>query len=74
MVPKKIQEIISRSIRTLSNSVSNRSPEEAAVGEESKLRSMSNSLQPVAEIEAELENRWYTLEEQAREQMNSSIN
>ena len=35
---------------------------------------MSNSLQPVAEIEAELENRWYTLEEQAREQMNSSNN
>ena len=64
MVPMKVQELIHRSIRTLSNSISNRSPDNTEV----KLpfgRDASSSLVPVEEIEAELEMKWYTLEEQA---------
>jgi len=64
-VPRAVQELIHRSIRTLSNSESNhRSPTD----NERDFRSLSNSLNPVAEIE-ELEQKWYTLEEQAREQI-----
>lgn len=63
LVPVAVQELISRSIRTLSNSISNRSPEEA------RQREASDSLIPVEEIEAELEQKWYTLEEQAQENM-----
>jgi len=57
MVPMKVQELIYRSIRTLSNSVSNRSPDSEAQ------RDGSTSLVPVQEIVAELEQKWYTLEE-----------
>ena len=60
IVPKKVQEIIHRSIRTLSNSMSNRSPDDI-------LRSNENSLDPVQELADELERKWYTLEEEARE-------
>jgi len=60
-VPLKVQELIQRSIRTLSNSMSNRSPEEARMPSQ-------HSLNPVeeTEFEAELEQQWYTLEEKAR--------
>lgn len=66
LVPWKVQEIIHRSIRTLSNSISNRSPDEAAQVSQN-MRDASSSLVPVEEIEAELEQRWYTFEEQAQE-------
>ena len=58
MVPMKVQEFIHRSIRTLSNSMSNRSPDDGYRG-----RDESSSLVPVEEIEAELEQKWFTLEE-----------
>jgi hypothetical protein len=57
MVPMKVQELIYRSIRTLSNSVSNRSPDCEVQ------RDGSTPLVPVQEIVAELEQKWYTLEE-----------
>lgn len=60
LVPWKVQELIHKSIRTLSNSISNRSPEDARA---SNMRDASNSLVPVEEIEAELEQKWYTFEE-----------
>ena len=60
LVPLRVQEAIHKSIRTLSNSMSNRSPEEMG-------RSISKSLIPVEELEDELEQQWYTLEEKARE-------
>ena len=55
VVPKKVQELIHKSIRTLSNSVSNRSSE--AGGLQLPFRDSSHSLVPVeeGEIEAELE-------------------
>ena len=46
LVPLRVQEMIHKSIRTLSNSVSNRSPEDAG---------RSISLNPVEELEDELE-------------------
>ncbi len=64
VVPMKIQELIQRSIRTLSNSVSERSPDDSV-----PVRDTSNSLVPVQEIEAELEQVWYTMEEQVQENM-----
>lgn len=60
----KVQEIIHKSIRTLSNSISNRSPDEANIAFGHRMRDGSFPLVPVEEIEAELEQRWYTLEEQ----------
>ena len=60
----KVQELIHRSIRTLSNSISNRSPDNTEVKQPFG-RDASSSLVPVEEIEAELEMKWYTLEEQA---------
>lgn len=71
LVPMKVQEFIHRSIRTLSNSVSNRSPDDAAA-QQMNMRSVSNSLNPIEEIKDELEARWYTLEEKAREEMQSA--
>ena len=53
----KVQELIYRSIRTLSNSVPNRSPDCEVQ------RDGSNLLIPEREIVAELEQKWYTLEE-----------
>jgi len=57
LVPMKVQELIYRSIRTLSNSVSNRSPDCEVQ------RDGSNPFMPEQEIVAELEQKWYTLEE-----------
>jgi hypothetical protein len=59
----KVQELIYRSIRTMSDSISNRSPDGDVP------RDGSNSLVPVEEAEAELEQIWYTLEEQAQDGM-----
>ena len=54
----------------MSNSISNRSPEIAA----NNIRSSSNSLKQVdEELIDELEQKWYTLEERAQEQMQASI-
>ena len=58
LVPLRVQEMISKSIRTLSNSMSNRSPHD---------NGRSPSLNPVEELEDEMEMHWYTLEEKARE-------
>lgn len=67
-VPIKVQAYIQRSLRTLSNSISNRSPEVVK-----NIRSSSNSLKPVdEELIDELEQQWYTLEERAQEQMQPS--
>ena len=65
----KVQEIIHKSIRTLSNSISNRSPDEANIALGHRMRDGSFPLVPVEEIEAELEQRWYTLEEQFQTEM-----
>lgn len=65
LVPKRVQELIRSSIRTLSNSMSNRSPDVHP-------RTGSNSLNPVEELPQELEQCWYTLEEKARENMQAS--
>ena len=66
----KVQELIHMSIRTLSNSISNRSPEPDVAAAH---RDASNELVPVPEneleAELELEQKWYTLEEQAQEEM-----
>lgn len=59
----KVQELIHRSIRTLSNSISNRSPDEHSTKVADAVRDASSSLVPVQEIEPELEVAWYTLEE-----------
>ena len=60
-----MQAYIQRSLRTLSNSISNRSPEMA-----NNIRSSSNSLKQVdEELIDELEQKWYTLEEKGQEQM-----
>ena len=48
----------------MSNSISNRSPEEANRVITQRMRDGSFPLVPVEEIEAELEQRWFTLEEQ----------
>ena len=62
LVPLKVQELIHRNIRTLSNSMSNRSPEEVWVHSQ-------HSLIPVLETDLEeLEHQWYTLEEKASSQ------
>jgi len=66
LVPRAVQELIHNSIRTLSNSISNRSPEDAVA---SNMRDTSNPLGAVEEIEAELEQKWYTLEEQTQDHM-----
>ena len=69
-MPIKVQALIQRSLRTLSNSISNRSPEVFQ-----NFRSSSNSLKPVdEEIGDALEEKWYTLEEQAQEQMHCATN
>lgn len=62
-VPIKVQAYIQRSLRTLSGS--DRSPDVAV-----PLRSTSHSLKQVdEELMDELEQKWYTLEERAQEQM-----
>ena len=77
VVPMKVQELIHRSIRTLSDSVSNRSggyqhqdsmgSGRAAIQLPFGARDASSSLVPVEEreIEHELEKKWFTFEEQA---------
>lgn len=63
-VPIKVQAIIQSRLRTLSNSISNQSPDL-----KEKRRSSSPSLKEVEEEELidELEREWYTLEERAQE-------
>jgi len=71
LVPINVQELIHRSIRTLSNSISNRSPEDAMIGQ--RMRDSSFPLVPVSEIETMLETKWFTLEEQFQEEMMNSL-